>query len=94
VKWTVEISNKARKQLDKLPESIRAAYFALAKDIEFNGPYRSNWSHYGKLKGMDGLFHCHIASGRPTYVVCWEIRDKKVRLVEVYFVGTHEKAPY
>ncbi|MEA3429487.1 MAG: helix-turn-helix transcriptional regulator [Thermodesulfobacteriota bacterium] len=31
--------------------------------------------------------------GRPTYVAVWEVVDKKIRLVEVSYVGTHEKAP-
>lgn len=32
--------------------------------------------------------------GKPTYVACWYIKDKKVKIVEIYYVGTHEKAPY
>ena len=28
-----------------------------------------------------------------TYVAVWEVIDKEIRLVEVSYVGTHEKAP-
>ena len=94
MKWIVGVSNKAEKQLRKLPEFVRAAYSILAKEMEEYGPYRSNWSHYGKLRGSTNAFHCHISSGRPTYVVCWEIKDKAIRVLEVYYVGTHENAPY
>ena len=94
MKWTIEITKKAVKQLDKLPEFARAAYFSLAKEIELYGPYRTNWKHYGKLKNSMDCYHCHIVSGKPTYVICWEIQDKKLKIVEIYYVGTHENAPY
>lgn len=38
--------------------------------------------------------HCHIKKGRPCYVAIWEERDRSIKLVEVTYVGTHEKAPY
>lgn len=28
------------------------------------------------------------------WLVVWEVKDKKIRLVEVIYAGTHEKAPY
>ena len=92
--WTISIAKKAAKQLAKLPENVRTAYLTLAKEMELSGPYRANWSHYGKLKNSGDCYHCHIVSGKPTYVVCWEITDKKIRISEVYYVGTHENAPY
>jgi hypothetical protein len=27
-------------------------------------------------------------------VAVWEVIDKKVRMIEVIYAGTHEKAPY
>jgi mRNA-degrading endonuclease RelE of RelBE toxin-antitoxin system len=94
VPWTVKTTKKAQRQIEKLPDTVRAAYAALARELELLGPYRSNWSHYGKLRGTKSAFHCHIVSGRPTYVVCWDVTDKNIRLLEVYYVGTHEGAPY
>ncbi len=94
MKWTIEITKKTVKQLDKLPEFVRSAYFALAKEIELYGPYRSNWTHYGKLKNSTDCYHCHIVSGKPTYVMCWEIQDKRLKIVEIYYAGTHENTPY
>ncbi|MDR3555637.1 MAG: hypothetical protein P4L55_12845 [Syntrophobacteraceae bacterium] len=38
--------------------------------------------------------HCHLKKGKPTYVAIWEVRDKNVRIVEIIYAGTHEKAPY
>jgi hypothetical protein len=40
------------------------------------------------------FFNGQSAKGRPTYVAVWEAQDKKIKLVEVLYVGTHEKAPY
>ena len=94
MRWTVDVTGRAAKQVKKLPEPVRTVYFALAKELEEYGPYRANWSHYGKLRGQKDAYHCHLSSGRPTYVACWEIKDKSVRILEVYYVGTHENAPY
>ncbi len=66
------------------------------RDLEASGPSTSGiWKNYGKLKGSNrGQYHCHLVKGRPTYVCCWEVIDKQVKILEVYYVGTHEKAPY
>lgn len=86
------LHNQVVKALATLPELIRARLITLSKDIEASGPVRGNWKNYGKL-GRE-KHHCHLKSGRPTYVACWETLDPQRRIVEVYYVGTHEKAPY
>ena len=35
-----------------------------------------------------------LKKGHPTYVAIWEVTDKEIRLIEVIYAGTHEKAPY
>jgi hypothetical protein len=55
---------------------------------------RGNWKNYSKLEGRKKQHHCHVKSGKPTYVVVWEESELGVRLVEVIYAGTHEKAPY
>ena len=92
IRWQVVFSNKASKQYQEAPEAVKEAVIFLMKEIELWGPVRGNWKNYGKLGG--DRHHCHLKSGRPTYVACWEVIDKTVKLVEVYYVGTHEKAPY
>jgi len=90
--WTVNISNKASKAIQKLPKTVKQSLFLLLREIEISGPVRGNWKNYGKL-GKD-LHHCHIKKGNLTYIVIWEIKDKQIKLVEVAYAGTHEKAPY
>jgi len=90
--WTVRLSRNAEKQKIKLSKPLRQILYALVGDIEAGGPVRGDWPNYGKLS--DGRHHCHLKKGNPTYVAVWKVRDKEVRLVEVHYVGTHEKAPY
>lgn len=90
--WTVNLSRAAEKQKEKLSKPIRQILFSLLSDIEDSGPFRGDWPNYGKLS--NGKHHCHLKKGNPTYVAVWEVQDKKIKLVEVQYVGTHEKAPY
>jgi len=92
MKWQIEYSAKAKKQVIKLPVAIQDAILALAMDMESGGPIRGDWPNFSKL-GRDEC-HCHLKKGKPTYVACWRLIDKKKKLIEVYYVGTHEKAPY
>ena len=62
--------------------------------------------HKQKKKIPDNSYHCHLKRGNPTYVVCWSCEKKgiskkgrvkiikKIKIIEVYYVGTHEGAPY
>jgi len=95
--WNVEINRKAVKQLNKLSDDVIAVFRLLTNDLEVNGPIPGkSWRNYSKLKTEKNIDkrHCHLISGKPTYVCCWEVIDKKIKIIEVYYVGTHEKAPY
>lgn len=90
--WTVTIARKLQKQIGRLPEPVKKSLVALIRDIEVQGPVRGNWPNYGSLK--QNRHHCHIKKGKPTYVAVWEVKNKEVKLVEITYAGTHEKAPY
>lgn len=92
--WTVEIHHNVTKRLSKLPAKVIDRLEILIAEIEFSGPVRGNWQNYSKLEGKKNHHHCHIKTGRPTYVAVWEEKDKSIQLVEVIYVGTHEKASY
>jgi mRNA-degrading endonuclease RelE of RelBE toxin-antitoxin system len=97
MKWTVQFSGKAHKQVKKLSTSIIAVLRLLIEDLSHNGPYPGEgWLNYSKLNGEKNIDkrHCHLKKGKPTYVCCWQVIDKKIRIIEVYYVGTHENAPY
>lgn len=86
------MTKKAKKQADKLPRRVTDALIQLMLDIRATGPVRGDWPNYGKLS--DTEHHCHLKRGQPTYVAVWREDREHIRLVEVTYVGTHEKAPY
>ncbi len=96
--WCVTFSNRAGKAAKNLPKNIKVLLDTLALEIEKEGPYRDDWPNYGPLKRSGSVpsdaYHCHIKNGRPTYVVCWQIESKNLKKIEVFYVGTHENAPY
>ncbi len=91
--WTVSFTSKADKQKRKLPEKIRLLADALAKEIAKAGPIRKNWKNFGSLSDRN-TYHCHLKDGRPTYVACWRLENKNIKIVEIFYAGTHENAPY
>lgn len=91
-KWNIEIVGQAKKAPKLLSKDAAESYAYLLIEIEELGPYRSNWPNYTKMKGSLDNYHCHIEKG--IYVACWRITDKKQKMVEIFYVGTHEKAPY
>ena len=95
--WEVKITRKALKQIEILPEKVRILCQLLIEELKEKGPFPGNqWPNYGKLFGKKGedKRHCHLIKGKPTYVSCWQVVDKNRHLMEIYYVGTHEKAPY
>jgi mRNA-degrading endonuclease RelE of RelBE toxin-antitoxin system len=90
--WTVHVLRKVEKQIPKLPKGVQQSLALLLREIEETGPVRGNWPNYSKLGTTS--HHCHLKKGRPTYVAVWEVRSASIRLVEVTYVGTHERAPY
>lgn len=90
--WEVRLSKRALKQTRKLPPEVRQSLATLMKGLQIQGPVAGNWANYGKLS--PNRHHCHIKKGKPTYVAVWEVRDQKIHVIEVIYVGTHEKAPY
>jgi hypothetical protein len=92
MKWTVIATKRAHKQISRLPESAMQKLVALIRDIENSGPVRGEWPNYSPLG--QNRHHCHIKKGQPTYVAVWEVTNKKIKLVEVIYAGTHEKNPY
>lgn len=94
ITWTVRTS-KIEKQAKKLSQKVLLILRLLFEGLTHDGPAQPGWPNYGKLQGNKGdKRHCHLQKGRPTYVCCWEVIDKKQKIIEVYYVGTHEKAPY
>lgn len=88
--WEVKQKRKLERKIKILPEPVRLLYQALVYDLKARGvnPGKrwKNFSAIGKNK-----YHCHL---NYNYVACWELIDNKVRIMEVYYVGSRENAPY
>lgn len=90
--WKVELAGQAKKAQKILPKNALNTFFLLVFELK-NGPIKKEWPNFSSLKGMKDHYHCHIEKGRPTYVVC-RSAGKANKKIEVYYAGTHEKAPY
>jgi len=90
--WEIWVSRKVNKAVNRLPGKIVQRLKTLLEEIEKDGPVRGNWPNYSRLS--NNRHHCHLKKGRPTYIAVWEEKSGEIQLIEVIYVGTHEKAPY
>jgi len=90
--WDVRFTAKARKNFQKLPKKVKVTFQLLLSEMEICGPNANEWPNYGKLS--EDCYHCHLKKGNPTYVAVWRVTSKKEKIIEVIYVGTHEKANY
>ena len=92
ITWNVRLTKSVERSIKTLPKDVRSNLVTLFRDIEFHGPVSGNCPNYSKLS--ETQHHCHIKKGKPTYVALWEVVNKQVKIIEVTYAGTHEKAPY
>lgn len=87
--WIVELPRKTLKKAAKMPSREQDTFRKLVKELQLNGPVQPDWPNYSKLSVAK--FHCHLSY---RWVACWEVLDNTVRIMEVYYVGSRENAPY
>lgn len=88
--WNVKVKAKAQKKIKKLPLAIQEKALALSIDLKQHGVNPGKkWKNFSPLG--NGKYHCHLTY---SYVACWEKKESEIRLIEVYYVGSREKAPY
>jgi mRNA-degrading endonuclease RelE of RelBE toxin-antitoxin system len=93
--WIVLLTSQVKKTTDKLPKNIKDSFLVLLLELERLGFQRNNWPHFGKLIGKNNSYHCHLKGNkRPTFVACWYVVNKEKKIIEVYYVGSHENSPY
>jgi len=88
VEYQVRIKKKVDRGLTKLPLNIKKLLFLLIEDLKSDGPIQKGWHNFSPL-GED-RYHCHLTY---RYVACWTWRKGEIE-IEVYYVGSREKAPY
>jgi len=82
------VIKRAEKDIAKAPKLVQAKLAYLLLDLESRGPIQPTWSHYSKLG--KGTYHCHLSE---KWVACWR-NEAGSLLVEVYYAGSRESAPY
>ena len=93
--WQVDFTRKARKQVEKLPDLVRASVYLLKAEMEREGPVQPEWHHYSKLVGKKREYHhCHLNKGHPRYVAVWLVEDRKMQVIEICYADTHENVNY
>ncbi len=88
MKYEVRIKTKVAHGLEKLPADVQKLLFLLMADLQTDGPIQKSWRNFSPL-GKD-RYHCHL---NYRYVACWTCRNNEI-VIEVYYVGSREKAPY
>ncbi len=88
VTYPVVTKKRILKGLKKLPLWVQKKIVALIQDLEEKGPEQANWQNYSKLSKTE--YHCHLAA---SWAACWK-HEKGTIIIEVYYVGSREKAPY
>ena len=88
VKYSVKVAKSARKGIESAPERIQENFALLTEDLKASGPVQSAWANYSKL-GKD-KYHCHLSH---KWVACWTWEQGTI-IIEVYYAGSRENAPY
>jgi len=86
--YNVVMKKKVERGLRKLPSWVQKKMALLAVDLKEKGPEQPKWQNYSKLSQTE--YHCHLGT---SWVACWR-HQKNTIVIEVYYVGSREKAPY
>lgn len=86
--YCVKVTQKTKKMIEKMPAKIQDIFVLLVEDIKEKGAIRSEWKNFSDLG--ENKYHCHL---KYKWVACWKW-EKGTFVVEVYYAGSRENAPY
>jgi len=86
--YRVLLPGKVSRSVEKLPRPTQQRLANLIEDLRNEGPIQLGWPNYGRLSA--GRYHCHLSY---RWVACW-YHAKGTLVIEVYYVGSRENAPY
>ena len=86
--YEVFFTKRVLKQVKDLPDFIQKKLAVLVDDLREKGPIRAEWPNFSKLDKDE--YHCPLAH---KWVVCWRCENKSI-IIEVYYAGSRENAPY
>jgi len=86
--FKVIIKRKIQKNIKKMPATIKDIMAFLIEDLTNKGPILKNWSNFSKIG--ENEYHCHLSY---KWVACWRCEKNSI-IIEVYYAGSRENAPY
>ena len=86
--FTVKYKKQVEKNYKKMPVFVQDLFIILVQDLKENGPCQPKWQNYSKLGANE--YHCHLSH---KWVACWR-HEKNSIVIEVYYAGSREDAPY
>lgn len=86
--FEVRVKKSVLKSIAKMPEKTQKKLTTLLKDLRDKGPIRAEYPNFSSL-GKDN-YHCHL---EYKWVACWKW-EKDTIIIEVYYAGSRENAPY
>jgi hypothetical protein len=91
--WKVNASKQTLKKAAKMPDKAQTAFWRLNKLLQAEGPTGPHaWRNYGKLTNRKHEYHCHLTADHQ-WVACWRAQEA-VLVVEIFYAGSHQSAPY
>ena len=84
----MKLTAKSREAIRKLSDADKEVLVNLIDDLREKGPIQLNYRNFSKLG--KGKYHCHLSYH---WVACWECQNGEY-VIEVYYVGSRESAPY
>ena len=91
MEFIVKFKNKKVLNLiQKMPTLEQKKLVNLIDDLKTKGPIQTGWNNFSQLG--KNKFHCHLSY---KWVACWKyIEDEEIKIIEVYYAGSRENAPY
>ena len=86
--YQVSFKRKVLRDTQRIPKHVTKKLAALIEALEEKGPIQIDWPNFSKLG--TNQYHCHLTYH---WVACWS-HTKNTVTIEVYYVGSREKAPY
>jgi mRNA-degrading endonuclease RelE of RelBE toxin-antitoxin system len=86
--YQVKTTKNFDKNIKKLPKNIKKKLVVLLEDLRDSGPILKNWPNFSSIE--TNKYHCHLSYH---WVACWKCEKNSI-IIEVYYAGSREKAPY
>lgn len=86
--YSVVIKKKMLRGIQRMPEAVQKKLVNLVEDLRDKGPIQKAWPNFSKLGG--DRYHCHLSY---SWVACW-YHEPDSEVIEVYYAGSRENAPY